>query len=171
MPESCLLIVVGLMVGGAIYGVRHRPPPTLSGDAFFLFLLPPIVLDAGYFLPGRLFFENLGTILLYAVPGTLWNALGIGFSLHGLCLVVPGPELEGLSLFHCLQFGSLIAAVDPVAVLSVFEEMHVNDQLHILVFGESLLNDAVAVVGKAGCYQGGTGGGACVRCLKVWSRA
>ncbi|XP_076148835.1 sodium/hydrogen exchanger 2-like [Alosa pseudoharengus] len=146
MPESCLLIVVGLLVGGAIYGVRHTPPPTLSADAFFLFLLPPIVLDAGYFLPGRLFFENLGTILLYAVVGTMWNALGIGFSLRGLCLVVPGEALQGLSLFHCLQFGSLIAAVDPVAVLSVFEEIHVNEQLHILVFGESLLNDAVAVV-------------------------
>lgn len=151
MPESCLLIVVGLLVGGAIYGVRHAPPPTLSADAFFLFLLPPIVLDAGYFLPGRLFFENLGTILLYAVPGTLWNALGIGFSLHGLCLVIPAADLQSLSLFHCLQFGSLIAAVDPVAVLSVFEAMHVNEQLHILVFGESLLNDAVAVVREKRC--------------------
>lgn len=55
--------MVGLLVGGVIYGVRHSAPPTLSADAFFLFLLPPIVLDAGYFLPGRLFFENLGTIL------------------------------------------------------------------------------------------------------------
>lgn len=55
--------MVGLLVGGVIYGVRHSAPPNLSADAFFLFLLPPIVLDAGYFLPGRLFFENLGTIL------------------------------------------------------------------------------------------------------------
>ena len=67
VPESCLLIMVGLMVGGVIYGVRHSAPPTLSADAFFLFLLPPIVLDAGYFLPGRLFFENLGTILWYVL--------------------------------------------------------------------------------------------------------
>ncbi|XP_010770272.1 sodium/hydrogen exchanger 2-like [Notothenia coriiceps] len=68
VPESCLLIMVGLLVGGVIYGVRHSAPPTLSADAFFLFLLPPIVLDAGYFLPGRMFFENLGTILWL-----LWN--------------------------------------------------------------------------------------------------
>lgn len=67
VPESCLLIMVGLLVGGVIYGVRHSAPPTLSANAFFLFLLPPIVLDAGYFLPGRLFFENLGTIL-WLVP-------------------------------------------------------------------------------------------------------
>ncbi|XP_033977316.1 sodium/hydrogen exchanger 2-like isoform X1 [Trematomus bernacchii] len=145
VPESCLLIMVGLLVGGVIYGVRHSAPPTLSADAFFLFLLPPIVLDAGYFLPGRLFFENLGTILWYAVLGTLWNVLGIGLSLYGVCLLAQS-SLGDVSLLHCLLFGSLIAAVDPVAVLSVFHEMHVNEQLHILVFGESLLNDAVTVV-------------------------
>ncbi|XP_059919540.1 sodium/hydrogen exchanger 2-like isoform X3 [Gadus macrocephalus] len=137
--------MVGLMVGGVIYGVRHSAPPTLSADAFFLFLLPPIVLDAGYFLPGRLFFENLGTILWYAVLGTLWNVMGIGLSLYGVCLLAP-ETLGDVSLLHCLLFGSLIAAVDPVAVLSVFQEIHVNEQLHILVFGESLLNDAVTVV-------------------------
>ncbi|KAL7886331.1 hypothetical protein AOLI_G00066260 [Acnodon oligacanthus] len=145
VPESCLLIMVGLLVGGVIYGVRHTAPPVLSAEAFFLYLLPPIVLDAGYFLPSRLFFENLGTILWYAVLGTLWNVLGIGLSLYGLCQL-GGWGLEEVSLLHFLLFGSLIAAVDPVAVLSVFEEIHVNEQLHILVFGESLLNDAVTVV-------------------------
>nr|XP_015207281.1 PREDICTED: sodium/hydrogen exchanger 2-like isoform X1 [Lepisosteus oculatus] len=145
VPESCLLIMVGLLVGGVIYSVRHEAPPLLSAEAFFLYLLPPIVLDAGYFLPIRLFFENLGTILWYAVLGTLWNALGIGLSLYGVCQAGPW-GLGDLSVLQSLLFGSLIAAVDPVAVLSVFEEIHVNEQLHILVFGESLLNDAVTVV-------------------------
>lgn len=81
----------------------------------------------------------------YAVLGTLWNVLGIGLSLYGVCLLA-GSSLGDVTLLHCLLFGSLIAAVDPVAVLSVFQEMHVNEQLHILVFGESLLNDAVTVV-------------------------
>ena len=71
--------------------------------------------------------------------------LGIGLSLYGVCLLAQS-SLGDVSLLHCLLFGSLIAAVDPVAVLSVFQEMHVNEQLHILVFGESLLNDAVTVV-------------------------
>uniref|UniRef100_A0A8B9WNJ0 Sodium/hydrogen exchanger n=1 Tax=Bos mutus grunniens TaxID=30521 RepID=A0A8B9WNJ0_BOSMU len=104
VPESCLLIMVGILLGGIIFGVDEKSPPAMKTDVFFLYLLPPIVLDAGYFMPTRPFFENIGTIFC------------------------------------------LISAVDPVAVLAVFENIHVNEQLYILVFGESLLNDAVTVV-------------------------
>nr|DBA33742.1 TPA: hypothetical protein GDO54_001381 [Pyxicephalus adspersus] len=144
VPESCLLIVVGLLVGGLIKAVGEIPP-VLSSKVFFLYLLPPIILDAGYFLPLRPFSENLGTILIFAVVGTLWNAFFIGSLLFAVCQI-SGSSLTHVGLLDNLLFGSIISAVDPVAVLAVFEEIHINELLHILVFGESLLNDAVTVV-------------------------
>lgn len=144
VPESCLLITVGLLIGGLIKLVGEDPP-VLSSKIFFFYLLPPIILDAGYFLPMRPFTENLGTILMFAVVGTLWNAFFIGGVLYGVCQV-KGVHLEDMDLLSCLLFGSVVSAVDPVAVLAVFEEIHINELLHILVFGESLLNDAVTVV-------------------------
>uniref|UniRef100_A0A8D0L4R9 Sodium/hydrogen exchanger n=1 Tax=Sphenodon punctatus TaxID=8508 RepID=A0A8D0L4R9_SPHPU len=146
VPESCLLILVGLLLGGIIFGAEEKSPPVMKSDVFFLYLLPPIVLDAGYFMPTRLFFENLGTIFWYAVVGTLWNSFGIGISLFAICQI-EAFGLTDITLLQSLLFGSLMSAVDPVAVLAVFENVHVNEQLYILVFGESLLNDAVTVVG------------------------
>uniref|UniRef100_A0A2K6U7V1 Sodium/hydrogen exchanger n=1 Tax=Saimiri boliviensis boliviensis TaxID=39432 RepID=A0A2K6U7V1_SAIBB len=145
VPESALLIVLGLVLGGIVWAADHIASFTLTPTVFFFYLLPPIVLDAGYFMPNRLFFGNLGTILLYAVVGTVWNAATTGLSLYGVFLSGLMGDLQ-IGLLDFLLFGSLIAAVDPVAVLAVFEEVHVNEVLFIIVFGESLLNDAVTVV-------------------------
>ncbi|XP_006113112.2 sodium/hydrogen exchanger 3 isoform X2 [Pelodiscus sinensis] len=145
VPESALLIVLGLFLGGIVWAADHIASFTLTPNVFFFYLLPPIVLDAGYFMPNKLFFGNLGTILLYAVIGTVWNAATTGLSLYGVYLSGIMGHLN-IGLLDFLLFGSLIAAVDPVAVLAVFEEVHVNEVLFIIVFGESLLNDAVTVV-------------------------
>nr|XP_031536559.1 sodium/hydrogen exchanger 5 isoform X2 [Vicugna pacos] len=97
-------------------------------------------------MPSRLFFDNLGAILTYAVVGTLWNTFTTGTALWGLQQAgLVAPRVQA-GLLDFLLFGSLISAVDPVAVLAVFEEVHVNETLFIIVFGESLLNDAVTVV-------------------------
>lgn len=148
VPESCLLITVGLLVGGLIELAGEKVPPVLDSQLFFLCLLPPIILDAGYFLPIRPFMENLGTILMFAVVGTLWNSFFIGGLLYAVCQIRQDnlSDLHTLDLLSCLLFGSIVSAVDPVAVLAVFEEIHINELLHIIVFGESLLNDAVTVV-------------------------
>lgn len=86
VPESALLIVLGLVLGGIVWAADHIASFTLTPTVFFFYLLPPIVLDAGYFMPNRLFFGNLGTILLYAVVGTVWNAATTGLSLYGVFL-------------------------------------------------------------------------------------
>ncbi|XP_038652711.1 sodium/hydrogen exchanger 3 isoform X2 [Scyliorhinus canicula] len=145
VPESALLIVLGLILGGIVWAADHTASFTLTPTVFFFYLLPPIVLDAGYFMPNRHFFGNLGTILMYAVIGTVWNAATTGLSLYGVFKSGIMGDLDA-GLLEFLLFGSLIAAVDPVAVLAVFEEVHVNEVLFIIVFGESLLNDAVTVV-------------------------
>ncbi|XP_014600953.1 PREDICTED: sodium/hydrogen exchanger 3 isoform X3 [Polistes canadensis] len=143
-PESCLLIVVGVVVGLLLFQASSVHVSPLTPDTFFLYMLPPIILDAGYFMPNRLFFDHLGTILLFAVVGTIFNTLSIGASLWVLGKFnVFGCETPLLDMF---LFSALISAVDPVAVLAVFEEIHVNEILYIVVFGESLLNDAVTVV-------------------------
>ncbi|XP_053561424.1 sodium/hydrogen exchanger 4 [Bombina bombina] len=145
MPESCILIAIGVLLGGIIFGTDHKAPPAMRTDIYFLYLLPPIVLEGGYFLPTRPFFENIGTIILWSVMGTLINAFGIGLSLYGICQI-EAFKLSEVSLLQNLLFGSLISAVDPVAVLAVFEEVSVNDQMHMIIFGESLLNDGITVV-------------------------
>ncbi|KAG1683641.1 Sodium/hydrogen exchanger 2 [Nymphon striatum] len=143
-PESCMLILLGVLIGLALFFSGATKVAPLTPDIFFLFMLPPIVMDAGYFMPNRRFFDNLLAILLFAVLGTIWNVLTIGASLWATG--VTGLFGVELTLLECLLFGSLVSAVDPVAVLAVFEEIHVNEVLYILVFGESLLNDAVTVV-------------------------
>uniref|UniRef100_A0A3B4TVJ8 Sodium/hydrogen exchanger n=1 Tax=Seriola dumerili TaxID=41447 RepID=A0A3B4TVJ8_SERDU len=146
VPESCMLILLGLVLGGVVLIANKKQLYQLEPALFFLFLLPTIVGDAGYFMPARLFFDNLGAILTYAVVGTLWNAFCTGFCLYAAKLLGVIDERVQADLMDFLLFGALISAVDPVAVLAVFEEVHVNDMLFIIVFGESLLNDAVTVV-------------------------
>ncbi|XP_062707286.1 sodium/hydrogen exchanger 3 isoform X10 [Aedes albopictus] len=143
-PESCLLIVVGVIIGVLLRYATNLHVSPLTPNTFFFYMLPPIILDAGYFMPNRMFFDNIGTILLMAVIGTIFNIATIGVSLWACGLTgIFGVDLPFL---HVFLFSSLISAVDPVAVLAVFEEIHVNEVLYIVVFGESLLNDAVTVV-------------------------
>uniref|UniRef100_A0AAR2LUH1 Sodium/hydrogen exchanger n=1 Tax=Pygocentrus nattereri TaxID=42514 RepID=A0AAR2LUH1_PYGNA len=146
VPESCVLILLGLVLGAVVLIANKKQLYQLDPGLFFLFLLPTIVGDAGYFMPSRLFFDNLGAILMYAVVGTLWNAFCTGFCLYGVKLAGVIDDKVQAGLMEFLLFGALISAVDPVAVLAVFEEVHVNEMLFIIVFGESLLNDAVTVV-------------------------
>ncbi|XP_014747395.1 PREDICTED: sodium/hydrogen exchanger 4 [Sturnus vulgaris] len=145
MPESCILIAIGALVGAIIFVSHHKSPPVMNTSIYFLYLLPPIILEEGYFMPTRPFFENLGSILWWSVLGSLLNSFGIGLSLYGVCQI-EAFGLTDLNLLQNLLFGSMISAVDPVAALVVFEEASVNEQLYMMIFGESLLNDGITVV-------------------------
>ncbi|CAF91720.1 unnamed protein product, partial [Tetraodon nigroviridis] len=144
---------------------------TFDPEVFFNILLPPIIFHAGYSLKRRHFFRNIGSILAYAFVGTLTSCFIIGwvpcrlgqqtrrvFSSHTfylLRLIMYGfvwfmkavGQLGGDFYFtDCLFFGAIISATDPVTVLAIFHELKVDVDLYALLFGESVLNDAVAIV-------------------------
>ena len=85
LPESCALIIVGIISGSFIYyGVNSPkyPFPKFTHNLFFNYLLPPIVLDAAYSLYDRDFLYNIGSIITFAVIGTLFNVFAVGFGLY-----------------------------------------------------------------------------------------
>ena len=123
---------------------EERVLPDFTSDIFFFYLLPPIILEASWSLYNKNFFSNIRAILLLAVVGTVLNFLLIGCLMVGV--VSAGLTSTTITPVQTFLFASLISAVDPVAVLSVFTEVRVNPHLYFLVFGESLLNDGVAVV-------------------------
>jgi len=142
MPESCLLIVIGIVMGLLLFAAGQTGY-MLNTTTFFMLLLPWIVLSASYVLPLQAFFGNIGTIVMFAIVGTLWNTFAIGLTLWVFGRI---NAFVQLSLVHALVFASLLAAVDPVAILSVFGKLHVKEFLCVIVLGESLLNHGMAVV-------------------------
>ena len=78
VPESCCLILVGLVFGVIFYMTNTSVLSPLSSTIFFFCMLPPIILDSGFFMPNRTFFDNIGTITFFAVVGTIFNAVCIG---------------------------------------------------------------------------------------------
>ncbi|KAI5474244.1 hypothetical protein MNV49_003771 [Pseudohyphozyma bogoriensis] len=107
-------------------------------------LLPPIILNSGYQLKQENFFRNFGVILTFAFAGTFISAVALGVIVYLYSLL----GLEGLSLtiIECLLFGSTLSATDPVTILAIFNALHVDPKLYSVIFGESILNDAVAIV-------------------------
>lgn len=110
---------------------------------FFVALLPPIIFNSGYSMKRRYFFQNFTSILTFAIIGTFISTLLVGMSLYMIGQMQWTIEL---SLAECLTFGALISATDPVSTLAIFQQLRVDPQLFYLVFGESVLNDAVAIV-------------------------
>uniref|UniRef100_A0A7N6F9C8 Sodium/hydrogen exchanger n=1 Tax=Anabas testudineus TaxID=64144 RepID=A0A7N6F9C8_ANATE len=121
---------------------------TFDPEVFFNILLPPIIFHAGYSLKRRHFFRNIGSILAYAFMGTVISCFVIGLIMYGFVwfMKLVG-QLDGDFYFtDCLFFGAIISATDPVTVLAIFNELKVDVDLYALLFGESVLNDAVAIV-------------------------
>jgi NhaP-type Na+/H+ or K+/H+ antiporter len=120
---------------------------SFDGNWFLRIMVPPIVFEAALSIDKRSFNRHIVPILFYAVVGTLLASAVTAIVVHegtvylrGLCETIPYPE--------ALAFGALISSIDPIAVLSVLSNMGMTDldTIYVVIFGESLLNDGVAIV-------------------------
>jgi len=146
VPEAA----VGLAVGGGlaamamlVHNTEMMVDERFNDEFFMVWLLPPIIFAAGFNMNVPAFFANILPTVLLAFGGTLLSAFFVGGAIYaagqvGLCYP--------LSKLAALFFGSLISATDPVTVLAVFKAIGVRDDIFAIVFGESVLNDAVAIV-------------------------
>uniref|UniRef100_A0A2I3TLD7 Sodium/hydrogen exchanger 8 n=2 Tax=Pan TaxID=9596 RepID=A0A2I3TLD7_PANTR len=137
--------VLGILMGAVIKIIEFKKlanwkeEEMFRPNMFFLLLLPPIIFESGYSLHKGNFFQNIGSITLFAVFGTAISAFVVGGGIYFLESPLP-------SVSYSFAFGSLISAVDPVATIAIFNALHVDPVLNMLVFGESILNDAVSIV-------------------------
>uniref|UniRef100_A0A1I7TB91 Sodium/hydrogen exchanger n=1 Tax=Caenorhabditis tropicalis TaxID=1561998 RepID=A0A1I7TB91_9PELO len=142
LPESVALMMYGVLMAIAVRVALGIDPGQLDTFTFFMILLPAIVNDAGLSMQKKEFAIALPKILLFAVIGTVVTSLLLAATMYGmepLFAIQPG-------FLHLFVFSTLISAVDPVSVLSTFAELDVKKSLFILIFGESLCNDAVTIV-------------------------
>ncbi|XP_046381605.1 sodium/hydrogen exchanger 9-like isoform X6 [Haliotis rufescens] len=116
---------------------------TFEPELFFNVMLPLIIFEAGYSMKRRHFFKNLGAIIMFAFIGTTISCLAVGGTMFGLTRLMSYTEF---TLNDCFFFGAIISATDPVTVLALFHDLHVDVDLYAIVFGESVFNDAVAIV-------------------------
>jgi len=149
LPESVCVVFLGAIVSLILkllqsnHVANWQKEEAFHPTAFFLILLPPIIFESGYNLHKGNFFANIGSICVFAIFGTIISAVTVG---GGVYLFGKAGIAFELSVVESFAFGSMISAVDPVATLAIFHALQVDPTLNMLVFGESILNDAVAIV-------------------------
>ena len=139
-PYTVGLVIVGLILSGLAKNIEALEVVntfSLSEELILFIFVPPLIFESALNMDGRLLLRNLPPILTLAAPGLLISTAIVGTVLAWL---------TPLSLGQALLFGSLISATDPVAVIALFKELGAPKQLAILVEGESLFNDATAIV-------------------------
>ena len=140
IPYTIGLVFVGIAlyyICGKIPQLQQFRNLRLSHDLIMYALLPSLIFSASVNIDSKLLFKNFNPTFLLAGPGLIVSTFVIGFIMYYFTpLNLPGSFL----------FGALISATDPVAVISLFELVGAPKRLRILVDGESLFNDATAIV-------------------------
>lgn len=150
LAPSVLLAMVGTLIGiGATY-LLYTPRtdvfdtianvfvyPPLNSEKILYIFLPLLLFQTSLTLDVRRLFEDWAPILVMAVVAVFVATAFIGLALY---------PLSGVSLLACLLLGAIVATTDPVAVVAIFRDIGAPARLGRIVEGESLLNDAAAIV-------------------------
>ena len=143
IPFTAILVIAGfgisevMVMAGLDTGIRAQN----FHDLIFFVFLPILIFESAYRIDTRLLLKNLAPILFLAIPLMLLSALITA------ALVYAGiAHPAGFPWIAALLTGALLSATDPVAVVALFREMGVSERLALLVEGESLFNDATAIV-------------------------
>jgi Na+/H+ antiporter len=134
IPYPIVLVLGGLAVGL----IPGDPQFSLDPDVVFLVFLPPLLQSAGYWSSPHELRAELGPL----------TGLVIGLVLitMGAVAAVAHAVIPGLGWPEALVLGAIVAPTDPVSAIAVFERVGVSDRVSLLVEGESMINDATALV-------------------------
>ncbi|QQR90505.1 MAG: sodium:proton antiporter [Myxococcales bacterium] len=144
VPYTVALVAAGLLLrhlswtwpGLPLHGLRLTPHLLMD------FFLPVLLFEAAFHLSFNVFFKNIRIITLLAFPGVL-----LATAIAATLSVYLG-RYAGINWGWgvALLFASMLAATDPVSVIALFKELGAPKRLSVVMEGESLLNDGVAVV-------------------------
>ena len=133
IPYSVSLVVLGLVAGALFPAGAIQVTPELV----LLVLVPGLVFEAALRLELAALRQTLGWMVLLAAPGVLVSAAIVAIVLN---------LATGLPFELGMVVGAMVAATDPVAVISTFRNLGAPRRLATLVEGESLFNDGTALV-------------------------
>lgn len=148
-PFTVLLAAVGILlglgldavgtVGGALVPelVASMQGLSLTAEAILFVFLPTLLFESALSLDARRLMRELGPILILAVIGLLVSTVTVALVLR---------PVSGETWLVCLLLGTIVSATDPVAVVAMFRDLGAPKRLTLLVEGESLFNDATAIV-------------------------
>ena len=134
IPYPIVLVLGGLGIGF----IPGGPSLELDPDVVFLVFLPPILQSAGYWASPR----ELRSELL---PLT-WLVIGLSLATMVVVAVVAQMVIPSINWAEAFVLGAIVAPTDPVSALATFDRIGVSDRVASLVEGESMINDAVALV-------------------------
>ena len=140
IPFTVFLVILGVLISSIVRNSSHLEQLQvfqLTPELVLFLFLPALIFESAFNLDARQLIKDLGPILSLAIPALLISTAIIGTGLWWLI---------DMDIFIALLFGALISATDPVAVVALFKELGAPQRLTVLVEGESLLNDATAIV-------------------------